>query len=78
MEQIVDYAMPMMVMEKALSKAHDLCLQHKYGEARELALQIATEARLLQQTLRLMEEGNHGHVPTIPQDRGAPLQRKPS
>lgn len=56
MEQIVDYAMPMMVMEKALRKAHDLCLQHKYGEARELALQIATEARLLQQTLRLMEE----------------------
>lgn len=56
MEQIVDYAMPMMIMEKALRKAHDLCLECKYGEAREVALQIATEARLLQQTLRLMEE----------------------
>lgn len=63
MENIIDYAMPMMIMEKALRKAHDLCLQHKYGEARELAVQIAAEARLLQQTLRLMEEESWSRTP---------------
>lgn len=61
-EIVVDYAMPMMLMEKALRKAHDLCLQNRYGEARELAVQIAAEARLLQQTLRLMEEKSWTHT----------------
>ncbi len=63
MENIIDYAMPMMIMEKALRKAHDLCLENRYGEARELAVQIAAEARLLQQTLRLMEEESWSRTP---------------
>lgn len=56
-DDIVDYAMPMMKIEKMLRKAHDLCLEHRYAEAREIALQLGAEARILQHTLSIMENG---------------------
>jgi hypothetical protein len=56
-DEVIDYAMPMMKIEKLLRKAHDLCLEHRYAEAREVALHIGTEARILQHTLSNMEDG---------------------
>jgi hypothetical protein len=56
-DDIVDYAMPMMKIQQMLRKAHDLCLEHRYAEAREFALQLGAEARILQHTLSIMENG---------------------
>jgi hypothetical protein len=56
-DEVVDYAMPMMKIEKLLRKAHDLCLGHRYAEAREVALHLGVEARILQHTLSIMEGG---------------------
>lgn len=53
---IVDYAMPLMVIEKLAKEVHNKCLKHQYKEAQELALKLGAEARLLQATLVIMEE----------------------
>ena len=55
-DEIIDYAMPMMKIQQMLRKAHDLCLEHKYGEARELTVHLGVENRILQATLALLEE----------------------
>jgi hypothetical protein len=47
----------MMKIEKLLRKAHDLCLGHRYAEAREVALHLGVEARILQHALSIMENG---------------------
>jgi hypothetical protein len=56
-DEVIDYAMPMMKIQQMLRKAHDLCLEHHYAEAREVALQLGAEARILQHTLSIMEDG---------------------
>lgn len=53
---INDYAMPLMKIERMAKQTHDLCLERKYGEAREVAQLLCVEARMLQQTLRIIEE----------------------
>ena len=53
---IVDYAMPLMQIERMAKQAHALCLEGKYGEARLLAQQLCVEGRLLQHVLYIMEE----------------------
>jgi hypothetical protein len=63
-DEVIDYAMPMMKIEKLLRKAHDLCLGHRYAEAREVALQLGAEARILQHTLSIMEGGPTARVAT--------------
>jgi hypothetical protein len=63
-DEVIDYAMPMMKIEKLLRKAHDLCLEHHYAEAREVALQLGAEARILQHTLSIMEGGPTARVAT--------------
>ena len=63
-DEVIDYAMPMMKIEKLLRKAHDLCLEHRYAEAREVALHLGTEARILQHTLSIMEGGPTARVAT--------------
>lgn len=55
-EDIVDYAMPLMKIERMAKEIHSLCLEHKYVDARELALKLGVEARVLQHTLQLMDE----------------------
>jgi len=35
-EAITDYAMPLIQIERMTKVIHDLCLEHKYGEAREI------------------------------------------
>lgn len=53
---IIDYAMPLMNIEKMAKKAHDLCLEKNYKDARDLAMKMASECRLLYVTLQIMEE----------------------
>ena len=54
-QELVDYAMPMMKIEKLMRTVHDLCLSSKYKEAGELCLSIAAEARILNASLAIME-----------------------
>ncbi len=53
---IVDYAMPLMQIERAAKEIHNLCLEHQYEKAQEQVLLLLTEARLLQTTLKHMQE----------------------
>ena len=53
---IVDYAAPMIRMEKMMRKVHDLCLVHRYEEARDVTIELGAEARMLQHVLKLMDE----------------------
>ena len=55
-DTIVDYAMPLMLIERAAKKIHDLCLEHKYQEAQEEAVTLLVETRLLQAALKHMKE----------------------
>lgn len=57
-DDIIDYAMPLMQIERMAKQIHDLCLEHRYEEARELTIKMSVEARLLQHTLQVMEERN--------------------
>lgn len=53
---IIDYAMPLMQIERMAKQAHDLCLTKNYKDARDLAMKMSTECRLLYVTLQIMEE----------------------
>jgi hypothetical protein len=53
---VTDYAMPLMEIERMAKAIHDLCLEHKYGQARELTTHLGVETRILQATLALLEE----------------------
>jgi hypothetical protein len=55
MNDIVDYAMPMMKLEKLMRQIHDLCLSGKYKDAGEFCLLVAAEARILNASLAIME-----------------------
>lgn len=56
-DDIIDYAMPMTKIDKMLREAHDLCLEGKFREAGDVVLHMGVETRMLQQTLKLMEDG---------------------
>jgi hypothetical protein len=53
---LIDYAEPMMRIERLLKEMHNLLLDNKFDEAIELSPVITTEAKLLQHTLVLMKE----------------------
>lgn len=53
---IVDYAMPLMRLEKMNRKIHDLCLEGKYLDACDLTQHLIVEARILSASLALMHE----------------------
>jgi hypothetical protein len=55
---IVDYAMPMMQIEKLMRYIHDHCLDKQYPEAQALCADIIAEARVLYASLALMQEKN--------------------
>ena len=52
---IVDYAMPLMNIERLAKQAHDFCLHNQYAEANEVALKIGVEARILSASLAIMQ-----------------------
>jgi hypothetical protein len=56
MTELIDYAAPMMRIERLLKDLHDLLLDGKFDEAIELSPVITTESKLLQNTLVLMKE----------------------
>jgi hypothetical protein len=56
MTELIDYAAPMMRIERLLRDLHDLLLDGKFDEAIELSPVITTESKLLQNTLVLMKE----------------------
>ncbi len=51
---IVDYAMPLMKIERMAKDIHNLCLEGKYKEALEINTLLGVEARMLYTTLRIM------------------------
>ena len=53
---IVDYAMPLMNIERLAKEVHHKCLKKDFKSAREFVTQLVAEARLLQTTLVIMEE----------------------
>lgn len=55
-DEIVDYAMPLMQIEKLAKEIHHLCMNHEYEAARLKAQSLCVEGRLLQHVLTIMEE----------------------
>jgi|APGre2960657404_1045060.scaffolds.fasta_scaffold05470_6 hypothetical protein len=52
---LIDYAGPLMHVERLAKEVHDACLHRTLAEAEEKSLELVTEARLLVQTLRHMQ-----------------------
>ncbi len=52
---VIDYAQPLMNVERLAKEVHDLCLHRTLAEAEERALELVTEARIVLQTLRHMQ-----------------------
>ena len=53
---LIDYATPLMDVERLAKEVHDRCLHGTLAEAQERALWLQVEARLLVQTLRHMQD----------------------
>jgi len=56
MTEIIDYAMPMMNIEKFLKDTHNYLLDGQMELAQEKCLLLATEAKILSNTLILIKE----------------------
>ena len=56
MSTLIDYASPMMQVEKRLKEMHNELLSRDFVKAEELATLLVTDARLLQNTIVLMKE----------------------
>ena len=54
-DELVDYAQPLMNVERLAKEVHDACLHRTLAEAEERALWLQVEARLLVLTLRQMQ-----------------------
>ena len=55
-EELIDYAMPAMKAERALREVHNAALLKDYDTAIAKAVEATVEARLLMQSLRIMQE----------------------
>lgn len=56
MSTLIDYAYPMMQVEKHLKAMHNELLNRDFVKAEEIATLLITDARLLQNTIVLMKE----------------------
>lgn len=56
MEQVVDYAYPCMMAERALKNVHSAVLKKDVEEAIQQAIVAETEARMTRNMLLLMKE----------------------
>jgi hypothetical protein len=52
---LIDYATPLMNVERLANEVHDKCLHASLADAEEKALELVAEARLLVHTLRHMQ-----------------------
>jgi hypothetical protein len=55
-EDIIDYAMPLMKIEKYAKQVHDHALDNDLAAAHEVAMVLGAEVRILQRTLEIMME----------------------
>ena len=56
MDTVMDYALPCMMAENALKKAHNAMLDKNYDEAMGETLTAIAEARLMYNAIRYMKE----------------------
>ena len=63
-DDILDYAMPLMTIERVAREIHDLCLDNRYEEARDLTLQLSIESRILRAALAHLNEKEKGFATT--------------
>lgn len=54
-ERVIDYAMPLMQIEKMTKRVHEMCLEKQYTQAADMMPMLIAEARVLQATLAIME-----------------------
>lgn len=54
--EIIDYAYPCMMAEKALRDSHNSILEHDYDAALEHAIQALVECRMMVHSIRDMRE----------------------
>jgi len=54
--EIIDYAYPCMMAEKALKDAHNSILEKNYDEALESAIQAMVECRMMVHSIRDMRD----------------------
>lgn len=64
-ETFIDYAGPLMAVERLAKEAHNACLERSYAAAQEAMLQLIVEARLTLQAIRHIEEKEKDNGQTI-------------
>lgn len=62
MSTVIDYASPMMRIENLLKEMHNSLLEKDMPQAYEQALVLVTEARVLCNTLVIMQEKESEHA----------------
>jgi len=55
-DDIIDYAMPLIKIEKYVKQTHDHALDGDLAAAHEVAMVLGAEVRILQRTLEIMME----------------------
>jgi hypothetical protein len=55
-KEIIDYAYPCMMAERGLKKAHDALLDNDYDAAIEHTLAAITEAKMMYNSIKIMQE----------------------
>jgi hypothetical protein len=56
MNNIIDYALPLIRIEQLSRKIHDQCLYHDYSAALKMTQDMIVEIRVLQASLKIMQE----------------------
>lgn len=54
-EEVTDYAMPLMNIERMAKQIHNHCLNNDYAGASELTLHLGAEVRILSASLAIMQ-----------------------
>lgn len=55
-DTLIDYAQPMLRIERQMREIHDFCLRGQYDEANAKTVELVTEGRLLMHALHCMAE----------------------
>jgi hypothetical protein len=58
-QEIIDYAYPCMMAERALKKAHDAMLENDYDAAIEHTVIALAEAKMMYNSIKIMQEKNN-------------------
>lgn len=55
-EDLVDYALPLILIDQLAREIYEACLARDLVKAHEIALKLGAEARILQHTLTIMHD----------------------